>query len=80
MKKTTKPLQLHVTKLHPTHRQHISKKNKLNSKYVELMKSHNSDDNKQRQQQQTKIINIAIDEVSIESQITVQHRYDGQSI
>lgn len=28
------------------------------------MKSHNSDDNKQRQQQQTKIINIAIDEVS----------------
>lgn len=44
------------------------------------MKSHNSDDNKQRKQQQTKIINIAIDEVSIESQITVQHRYDGQSI
>lgn len=28
------------------------------------MKSHNSDDNKQRKQQQTKIINIAIDEVS----------------
>lgn len=45
------------------------------------MKSHNSDDNKQRQQQQqTKIINIAIDEVSIESQLNVQHRYDGQSI
>lgn len=65
MKKTTKPLQLHVTKLHPTHPPTTQlDKEQINSKYVELMKSHNSDDNKQRKQQQTKIINIAIDEVS----------------